>query len=128
MPIRHSVAVLPFANLTGDATKDYLGQGLAEELIHTLARVPGLRVPARTSSFAYQGRDIDVRRIASELDVGTVLEGSVRAAGERIRITAQLIDGESGYHLWSQHFDRRFEDLFELQDELAARSSCRRST
>ena len=77
-------------------------------------------MPARTSSFAYQGRDIDVRRIASELDVGTVLEGSVRAAGERIRITAQLIDGESGYHLWSQHFDRRFEDLFALQDELAS--------
>jgi TolB-like protein len=117
---RHAVAVLPFANLTGDATKDYLGQGLAEELIHTLAGVPGLRVPARTSSFAYRGRNIDVRRIATELDVAAVLEGSVRAAGERIRITAQLIDGDSGYHLWSQHFDRRAEDLFELQDELAA--------
>ena len=77
-------------------------------------------MPARTSSFAYQGHDIDVRRIATELDVGTVLEGSVRAAGERIRITAQLIDGESGYHLWSEHYDRRFEDLFELQDELAS--------
>jgi TolB-like protein len=117
---RRSIAVLPFANLTGDPGKDYLGDGLAEELIHTLARVPGLRVPARTSSFAYKGRNVDLRRIAAELGVDTVLEGSVRAAGERIRITAQLIDGETGYHVWSQHYDRRFEDLFELQDELAA--------
>jgi adenylate cyclase len=75
-------------------------------------------VPSRTSSFAYRGRDIDLRRIARELEVSTVLEGSVRAAGTRIRVTAQLIDGESGYHLWSQHYDRKFEDLFELQDEL----------
>jgi len=117
---RRSIAVLPFANLTGDAGKDFLGEGLAEELIHTLARVPGLRVPARTSVFAYKGRNADVRRIAQELAVSAVLEGSVRAAGERIRVTAQLIDGESGYHLWSQHYDRRFEDLFELQDELAS--------
>jgi len=117
---RRSIAVLPFANLTGDASRDFLGEGLAEELIHALARVPGLRVPSRTSSFAYRGRDFDLRRIATELDVSTVLEGSVRAAGERIRITAQLIDGTSGYHLWSQHYDRRFQDLFELQDELAS--------
>ena len=117
---RISIAVLPFANLTGDASRDYLGDGLAEELIHVLARVPGLRVPSRTSSFAYRRRDIDLRRIATELEVGAVLEGSIRAAGERIRITAQLIDGESGFHLWSQHFDRRAEDLFELQDELAS--------
>jgi tetratricopeptide (TPR) repeat protein len=79
-----------------------------------------LRVPSRTSSFAYRGRDCDLRRIATELAVSTVLEGSIRAAGERIRITAQLIDGESGYHLWSQLYDRRFEDLFELQDDLAS--------
>jgi adenylate cyclase len=117
---RRSIAVLPFANLTGDSGKDYLGDGLAEELIHTLARVPGLRVPSRTSSFAYRGREVDLRRIANELEVSAVLEGSVRAAGERVRITAQLIDGNSGYHLWSQHYDRRSEDLFELQDELAS--------
>jgi adenylate cyclase len=117
--VRRSVAVLPFANLTGDPAKDYLGDGLAEELIHTLARVSGLRVPARTSSFAYKGRNFDLRRIAAELDVDAVLEGSVRAAGERIRITAQLIDGDSGFHLWSEHYDRRFENLFEVQDELA---------
>jgi TolB-like protein len=117
---RTSIAVLPFANLTGDPSKEYLGDGMAEELIHTLARLPGLRVPSRTSSFAYKGRNIDVRQIASDLQVGAVLEGSVRSAGERIRVTAQLIDAENGYHLWSQSYDRQFEDLFKLQDELAS--------
>jgi TolB-like protein/Tfp pilus assembly protein PilF len=116
---RKSIAVLPFANLTGDASKDYLGDGLAEELIHTLARIPGLKVPSRTSSFAYKGRNTDVRQIARDLDVGAVLEGSVRAAGERIRVTAQLIDGANGFHRWSQSYDRDFGDLFRLQDELA---------
>ena len=117
---RRSIAVLPFANLTGDPSKEYLGDGMAEELIHTLARLPGLRVPSRTSSFAYKGRNIDVRQIASDLQAGAVLEGSVRSAGERIRVTAQLIDAENGYHLWSQSYDRQFEDLFKLQDELAS--------
>jgi TolB-like protein len=114
-----SIAVLPFANLTGDPAKEYFSDGMAEELIHTLARLPGLRVPARTSSFAYKGRNIDVRQIARDLQVNVVLEGSVRSAGERVRVTAQLIDAESGYHLWSQNYDRKFEDLFELQDALA---------
>ena len=116
---RKSVAVLPFVNLTGDPAKDYFSDGMAEELIHILARVPGLKVPSRTSSFAYKGRNVDVREIARELDVGSVLEGSVRSAGERIRVTAQLIDGTSGFHLWSENFDRQFGDVFELQDELA---------
>jgi TolB-like protein len=114
-----SIAVLPFANLTGDPARDYLGDGLAEELIHTLARMPGLNVPARTSSFAYKGRNRDVRDIARDLGVSAVLEGSVRSAGDRVRVTVQLIDAASGYHLWSQSLDRRFEDLFELQDALA---------
>lgn len=118
-PAAKSIAVLPFANLTGDAGKDYLGDGLAEELIHTLARIPGLRVPSRTSSFAYKGRNLDLRQIARDLDVAAVLEGSVRTAGERIRVTAQLIDAENGYHRWSQSYDREFGDLFRLQDELA---------
>jgi len=117
--LRKSVAVLPFANLSGDPAKEYFGDGIAEELIHKLARVPGLRVPARTSSFAYKGRNVDVRQIAADLDVSVVLEGSVRSAGERLRITAQLIDGHNGFHLWSHSFDRKFEDLFELQDEIA---------
>jgi TolB-like protein len=117
---RRSVAVLPFANLTGDPGKDYLGDGMAEELICTLSRGSDLRVPARTSAFAYKGRDMDVRQIGRDLGVEAVLEGSVRAAGERIRVTAQLIDASNGFHLWSQNFDRRFDDLFELQDEIAA--------
>jgi TolB-like protein len=114
-----SVAVMPFACFTADAEKEYFGDGMAEEIIHLLARVPGLRVPARTSSFAYKGRNTDVRQIARDLDVATVLEGSVRGAGDRIRVTAQLVDGRSGFHLWSHSFDRHFDDIFALQDELA---------
>jgi TolB-like protein len=116
---RRSIAVLPFANLTGDPAKEYFSDGMSEELLHTLTRIRGLKVPSRTSSFAYKGRNMDVRQIARDLDVGVVLEGSVRSAGERIRITAQLIDGHNGFHLWSQHYDREFGDLFKLQDELA---------
>lgn len=116
---RASVAVLPFTNVTGSPGNDYLAVGLAEELINALVRVQGLKVPARTSSFAYRDRNVDVREIARELGVATVLEGSVRSAGARIRVTAQLVDGRSGYHLWSQAFDRERGDLFELQDELA---------
>jgi TolB-like protein len=116
---RNSIAVMPFANLTGDVSKDYLGDGMAEEVINTLTKVPGLQVPARTSSFAYKGRNVDIRQIAKDLSVGAVLEGSVRSAGDTIRITAQLIDARSGLHLWSQTYDRKFTDLFQLQDELA---------
>jgi TolB-like protein len=116
---RKSIAVLAFANLTGDPAKEYFGDGMAEELIHTLARIPGLKVPSRTSSFAYKGRNTDVRQIARDLEVGVVLEGSVRSAGERIRVAAQLIDGQNGFHVWSEHYDREFGDLFKLQDELA---------
>jgi TolB-like protein len=116
---RKSIAVLPFANLTGDPSKEYFSDGMSEELLHRLARIPGLKVPSRTSSFSYKGRNIDVRQIARDLDVGVVLEGSVRSAGDRIRVTAQLIDGRNGFHLWSQNYDRDFGDLFALQDELA---------
>jgi len=114
-----SVAVMPFACFSSDAEKEYFGDGMAEEIIHLLARLPGLKVPARTSSFAYKGRNADVRQIARDLDVATVLEGSVRSAGDHIRVTAQLVDGHSGFHLWSHSFDRKFEDIFKLQDELA---------
>ncbi|HEY1725396.1 MAG TPA: winged helix-turn-helix domain-containing protein [Steroidobacteraceae bacterium] len=115
-----SIAVLPFASLSSDPEKDFFGEGIAEELIHLLARVPGLKVPARTSSFAYKGRKVDARDIARDLGVGMLLEGSVRSAGDRIRVTAQLIEAESGFHVWSQTYDRQFADVFELQDELAA--------
>ena len=117
--VRTSIAVLPLANLTRDPEKEYFGDGMAEELINMLTRVPGLRVPARTSSFAYKGRQVDVRQIARDLGVDALLEGSVRSAGDRIRLTVQLVDGRSGYHIWSQNYDRDLRDLFALQDELA---------
>ncbi|HEV2701286.1 MAG TPA: winged helix-turn-helix domain-containing protein [Steroidobacteraceae bacterium] len=115
-----SVAVMPFANMTGDPAKEYFGDGMAEEMINALGQVPGLKVPARSSSFAYKGRNLDIRRIGQDLGVSTVLEGSVRSAGSRIRITAQLIDAQSGYQLWSQSYDRDSGDIFKLQDDLAA--------
>ena len=116
---RTAIAVMPFANLTGDASKDYLGDGMAEELINTLAKVQGLRIPARTSTFSYKGRNTDAKQIAKDLGVGTILEGSVRSAGTTIRITAELVDAQTDSHLWSETYDRKFTDLFKLQDDLA---------
>ena len=114
-----SIAVIPFANLTGDASKEYIADGIAEELINALDRVPGLRVPARTSSFVYDGRRADIRRIARDLNVATVLEGSLRSAGERLRVSARLVDARTGFPIWTQTFDRQAADLFQLEDELA---------
>jgi adenylate cyclase len=115
-----SIAVLPFTNLSGDASRDYFSDGMSEELLNLLARVPGLKVASRTSSFAYKGRNLDIREVGRELGVETVLEGSVRQAGDQVRITAQLIDAESGFHLWSATYDRKLEDIFQVQDEIAA--------
>ena len=109
---RASIAVVPFVNLTGDPGKGYFSDGMAEELINLLARVPGLKVPARTASFAYKGRNVDVRRIAQDLGVAMILEGSVRSAGKRIRVTAQLVNAQTGYHEWSKDFARQFTDIF----------------
>ncbi len=106
-------------NLTGDPGKDYFGDGMAEEIINALGQVQGLKVSARISSFAYKGRNLDIRQIAQDLGVSTVLEGSVRSAGSRIRITAQLIDARSGYQVWSRSYDRDYGDIFKLQDDLA---------
>ena len=114
-----SIAVLPFTNLSGDASKDYFSDGMSEELLNLLARVPGLKVASRTSAFAYKGRNVDIRQVGTELGVETVLEGSVRQAGDQVRITAQLIDTESGFHLWSETYDRKLEDIFAVQDEIA---------
>jgi TolB-like protein len=114
-----SIAVMPFVNLTGDAGKEYFSDGMAEELINLLAQVPGLKVPARTSSFAYKGRNVDIRHIAQDLGVATILEGSVRSAGQEIRVTAQLVNAQTGYHVWSQDYDRKLGDIFKLQDDLA---------
>ena len=93
--------------------------GLAEEIINLLAHVPGLKVTARTSAFAFRGKEQDIRRIAEALGVRTILEGSVRRAGSRIRVTAQLINAEDGYHLWSERYDRELTDVFAIQDEIA---------
>ena len=114
-----SIAVLPFTNLSGDASKDYFSDGMSEELLNLLARVPGLQVAARTSAFAFKGRNVDIREVGRELGVETVLEGSVRQSGEQVRITAQLIDTETGFHLWSETYDRRMADIFAVQDEIA---------
>jgi serine/threonine-protein kinase len=114
-----AIAVLPFANLGGQPEDEYFSDGLAEEIINVLAQAPGLRVTARTSAFAFRGERQDIREIARKLSVGTVLEGSVRRAGNRVRVTAQLIDAGDGCHLWSQRFDREMADIFALQDEIA---------
>jgi TolB-like protein/DNA-binding winged helix-turn-helix (wHTH) protein len=114
-----SVAVLPFENLTGDASKDFWGDGMAEELIKTLGDIPALKVVARSSSFAYRGRNVDARQIGKDLGVSMIVEGSVRSVGDRIRITAQLSDATTGFRIWSDSFDRKMTDLFQLQDDLA---------
>jgi TolB-like protein/Tfp pilus assembly protein PilF/predicted Ser/Thr protein kinase len=115
-----SVAVLPFADMSPEKDQDYFGEGLAEELIHALARVQGLRIVARTSAFALKGMKLDVREIGKTLGVGAVLEGSVRKAGSRLRVTAQLIDAATGMHVWSERYDREERDVFDIQDEITA--------
>ena len=114
-----SVAVLPFADMSPARDQDYLCDGLAEEIINALAQLDGLRVTARTSSFSFRGKLDDVREIGRRLGVSAVLEGSVRKAGDRLRITVQLVGVADGYHLWSQRFDRGNEDVFALQDEIS---------
>jgi TolB-like protein len=116
---RHSIAVLPFTNLSGDAANDYFSDGMSEELLNLLSKVPDLRVAARTSSFAFRDSNLDVRDVARQLGVDTVLEGSVRRSGNKVRITAQLIDAQSGYHLWSQTYDRELADIFAVQDAIS---------
>ena len=101
-----SIAVLPFTNMSADPEQEYFCDGLAEELIDALARLEGLRVVARTSAFQFKGQAHDLRRVGEQLNVKTVLEGSVRKAGNRLRINAQLINAEDGYHLWSERYDR----------------------
>ena len=114
-----SIAVLPFRNMSADPTAAYFSDGMTEEIINALTKIETLRVAARTSSFAFRGKDVDVRQIGRELGVRTVLEGSVRQAGQRLRITAQLIDVSNGYHLWSERYDREMQDVFAVQDEIA---------
>ena len=114
-----SIVVLPFVNVSDDKQNEYFSDGLTEELLNLLANIPGLRVIARTSSFAYKGKDVKVADVARELDVDHVLEGSVRKAGDRIRITAQLVRASDSSHLWSETYDRELEDVFAVQDEIS---------
>jgi len=120
LPGKPSIAVLPFQNLSGDPEQAYFADGVVEEIITALSRVRWLFVIARNSSFTYRGHDVDLKKVGEELGVGYVLEGSLRKAGDRIRITGQLIEASTGTHLWAERFEGRLEDIFELQDEIAA--------
>jgi adenylate cyclase len=114
-----SIAVLPFANMSADPQNQYFCDGLAQELINALTNINGLKVAARSSSFSFKGRDVDVREMGRKLDVSNVLEGSVRKEADRLRVTAQLISIADGYHLWSERYDRQMDDVFEIQDEIS---------
>jgi adenylate cyclase len=116
-----SIAVLPFADLSAQHDQEYFSDGVAEEILNALTKVAGLHVPARTSCFAFRGTSVDAREIGKRLGVETLLEGSIRKAGNRLRITVQLVDARDGYHLWSERFDREIEDIFAIQDEIARR-------
>jgi TolB-like protein len=114
-----SIVVLPFANISRDPEDEYFGDGLAEEIINALAQIPALKIIARTSAFAFKGQNTDIRKIAETLGVTTVLEGSVRRSGNRLRVTAQLIAAADGTHIWSQRYDRELADVFDVQDDIA---------
>src|SRR5258708_5301157 len=119
LPDRPSVAVLPFANLSGDAEQDYFADGMVDDIVTGLSRINWLFVIARNSTFIYKGRAVDVKEVGRELGVRYVLEGSVRKTGAWVRITGQLIDASTGVHVWAERYDRRSEDIFALQDEIA---------
>ncbi len=114
-----SIAVLPFANVGGDKDNEYFSDGLTEEIINSLTKLQDLQVTARTSAFALRLKDLDIREIGSKLNVGHLLQGSIRRAGKRVRVTAQLVDVETGYHLWSERYDREMTDVFSIQDEIS---------
>ena len=114
-----SIAVLPFTNLSADKENEYFSDGLAEEILNALSQVEGLRVAARSSSFYFKGKAVEISEIAAKLRVANVLEGSVRRAGNRVRVTVQLVDVNNGFHLWSERYDRQIEDLFDVQDQIA---------
>ena len=114
-----SIAVLPFTNMSADPENEFFSDGIAEEIINALGHIEGLHVAARTSAFSFKGKHVDLREVGEKLNVGTVLEGSVRKAGNRLRITAQLVNVTDGYQLWSERYDRQLEDVFEIQDDIA---------
>jgi eukaryotic-like serine/threonine-protein kinase len=114
-----AIAVLPFINMSADPENEYFCDGLSEDLLSSLSKIEALRVAARTSAFSFKGKEADIRRIGEMLNVGTVLEGSVRKVGSRVRITAQLINVADGYHVWSERYDREMQDIFDVQDEIS---------
>jgi serine/threonine protein kinase/tetratricopeptide (TPR) repeat protein len=114
-----SIAVLPFVNMSADPENEYFTDGVAEEIINALTKIQALRVASRTSSFAFKGKNQDIRKVGEQLNVTTVLEGSVRKAGTKLRVTAQLVNVADGYHLWSERYDRELQDVFAIQDEIA---------
>ena len=116
-----SIAILPFTNMSGDPEQEYFSDGISEDIITDLSKIAGLTVIARNSSFTYKGRAVDVRTVGRELGVASVLEGSIRRAGQRVRITAQLIDASNGGHLWADRYDRDLTDIFEVQDDVTHR-------
>jgi adenylate cyclase len=116
---RRSIAVLPFVNMSGDEENEYFSDGVAEEILNLLTRLTQLRVSSRSSSFAYKGKQINVKKVSEDLGVSTLLEGSVRRAGDRVRITAQLIDTATDSHLWSETYDREMKDVFAIQDDIS---------
>lgn len=116
---RKSIAVLPFVNMSGDPENEYFSDGISEEILNLLVKLPQLRVASRTSSFIFKGKEVSIPTVAKELSVNTVLEGSVRRAGDKVRITAQLIDVETDSHLWSETYDREMKDVFAIQDDIA---------
>src|SRR6201987_5423896 len=116
-----AIAILPFTNMSGDPEQEYFSDGISEDIITDLSKIAGLMVIARNSSFAYKGRSVDVRTIGRELGVQSVLEGSIRRAGKRVRITAQLIDTVTSGHLWGERYDRDLTDIFEVQDDVTRR-------
>ncbi len=116
---RRTIAVLPFVNMSGDAQNEYFSDGISEEILNLLAKLPQLKVASRTSAFNFKGKEVSIPQVARELGVSTVLEGSVRRAGEHVRITAQLIEAESDSHLWSETYDREMKDVFAIQDDIA---------
>ena len=118
-PKPKAIAVLPLANMSADPENEYFADGMTEEILNALAKVPGLQVASRSSCFAFKGKQVDIRQVGEKLGVASVLEGSVRKIGNRIRITAQLINVENGYHLWSETYDRQLEDVFAIQDEIS---------
>ena len=118
--VLRSIAVLPFVNMSNDPDQDYFSDGISEELLNLLAKIPAFRVAGRTSSFAFKGRSEDLRLIGDSLGVESILEGSVRKSGDRVRITAQLVKTDDGFHLWSETYDRTLDDIFAVQDDIAS--------